>query len=542
VPKEQRREARRLLYALVARLLATITVFIVIVGCSAHKSSSIPAFSFLHAPPASHKLIVFVHGFTGDPLATWTNESGASWADLIKQDEQLRDFTVWVHHYDTPFLERTLTIEETGTRFLRQLKDEGVFDKFQEIYFIAHSMGGLVVKRALVDLNRESQADKLGKVKSALFLSTPAQGTSLAQSAALLSLNPQLRDMEPANLNSYLQSIENQWQNLMRDRGNRSFPKSYCAYETKPTYGGIVIVDRISALTSCDDDMFPVPVDHRNIAKPQDAQSDIYRWTRARLLETSRLVQSGDQAAISVQVAPRVLHYVHRFKSEGQTFRQNEYGFGLVLRVRNKGQKIERIKALEIAGDIDADPNDLDAFEAEGKTFEELDEEWGRTQPYYRVSFVSFPINGNKIEPGSEEFVRFMALDPTNLSTMAITRGEEGWKYIGFRIGKARQPLLLTTVPNIFSFVKFTQIRQAVPGNAEWLGPRLRSEIKSGAVKFIIRFESGSREINPMEIQGPSLISWNNWNKLIPQDIYHRNTVWDRAAPMSKDPLIAPNP
>ncbi len=96
--------------------------------------------------------------------------------------------------------------------------------------------------------------------------------------------------MEPANLNSYLQSIENQWQNLMRDRGNRSFPKSYCAYETKPTYGGIVLVDRVSATTFCDDDMFSVPTDHRNIAKPRDAQSDIYRWAQARLLETSRLI------------------------------------------------------------------------------------------------------------------------------------------------------------------------------------------------------------------------------------------------------------
>ncbi len=123
---------------------------------------------------------MFVHGFTGDPFATWTNESGVSWADLIKEDEQLRDFTVWVHHYDTPLLQQTSTIEETATRFLRQLKDERAFDKYKEIHFIAHSMGGLVVKRALVDLNRESQIDRLRKIKSVLFISTPSQGTNLA--------------------------------------------------------------------------------------------------------------------------------------------------------------------------------------------------------------------------------------------------------------------------------------------------------------------------------------------------------------------------
>ncbi len=530
-------------YTLIAIVLAGITILTSIGGCWPNKASSIsiPAFSLLHQPVASHKLIVFVHGFTGDPLSTWTNQSGVTWADLIKEDERLREFTVWMHHYDTPLLDRSLTVEETATRFLRQLKDEGAFDRFEEIYLIAHSMGGLVVKRVLADLNSATQIERLRKIKAVLLISTPTQGSSVAQLAALLSLNPQARDMKPANLNSYLQSIENQWQSLMRDRGNRPFPKSYCAYETKPT-GGIVIVDRVSAATFCDDSMFPVPADHRDVVKPQDAQSDIYRWVQARLIETSGLVRSTIQTAISVQVAPRVLHYVYRYKSSGETIRQNEYGFGLVVRVRNTGEKIERVKALEIVGEIDADPDDLEAFNAEGKTFEELDEEYGRTQPYYRISFVSFPISGNKIEPGSEEFFRFMVLDPTYLSTQAIHRGEEAWKYIGFRAKTPRPPLLLTTVPNIRSFITFTKSRHAVPGNSELLGPRLRSEMKSGVMQITLRFESGSQAINPVDLQDPALISWDNWNKLSPQDIYFRNSPWDRVVPITKDPLVESSP
>jgi hypothetical protein len=343
--------------------------------------------------------------------------------------------------------------------------------------------------------------------------------------------------MKPANLNSYLQSIENQWHSLMQDRGNRPFPRSYVAYEKKPTWG-IVIVDKVSALTDHDDEMFPVPADHINIAKPRDAQSDIYIWVRSRLLDTSRLIRSATQTAISVQVAPRVLHYVHRYKSSGETIRQNEYGFGLVIRVRNKGEKIERVKALDIVGEIDADPNDLDAFDAEGKTVEELDEEYGRTRPYYRISFVSFPINGNKIEPGSEDFFRFMALDPTYLSTQAIVRGEEGWKYIGFRSKNSRPPFILTTVPRINSFVTFNASRHSVPGNAALLGPRLRSEIKSGAMKFILRFESGSHEIDPTDIQSPNLILWEYWNKATLQDIFYKNNPQDRTMPVDKDPLV----
>ncbi len=210
--------------------------------------------------------------------------------------------------------------------------------------------------------------------------------------------------------------------------------------------------------------------------------------------------------------------------------RQNEYGFGLVVRVLNTGEKIERIKALEITGDITADPSDP-TFLVEGKTMDEIDAEYGEMQPYYRVSFVFFPQNGNKIEPGSEEVFRFVALDPTHLSTHAIVRGEEDWKYVGFRAKTPRAPSILTTVPRIDSFVTFSASRQTVPGNSALLGPRLRSEIKSGALKFILRFESGSHEIDSTAIQNPNLMDWEYWNKATLQDIFYKNNPWDRATP-----------
>lgn len=399
------------------RVLACLIAVILLVGCSAHKPPIEP-FSFLHKPESSRKLIVFIHGFTGDALQSWTNqESGVSWMDLIKYDERLLDFTVATVGYDTPLIEHSSTIEEVAGRLLRQIQDAGVFDKFEEIYFIAHSMGGLVAKRVLVGLDRPTQLEKLRKVKAVLFIATPAQGVDMAQWGSLLSSNPQIADMKRADFNSYLQFLETQWLHLIRDRGSNDFPKSFCAYETKPTHVGVITVSRVSASTFCDDDMFPVDENHINIVKPFSAKSVIYLWAQARLLETSLRAGSALQTSISIQLAPRVLHYVHRYKADGVTIRHNEYGFGVVVRARNNGKKIERLRALEITGDIAADPNDLPAFNAEGKTLEELDAEYKRRKPYYRVSFVYFPINLSKIEPESEEYIKFMPLDPTGLTT-----------------------------------------------------------------------------------------------------------------------------
>ena len=131
-----------------------------------------------------------------------------------------------------------------------------------------------------------------------------------------------------------------------------------------------------------------------------------------------------------------------------------------------------------------------------------------------------------------------MPLDPTGLTTRAIVRGDDPPKYIGFKGADPAPPVFLTTVPNIFSFVVFSRNENRPPGNAILLGPRLREEIKSGMLKFILKFESGSYIIAPQGIPNPALMSLESWDKQVPQDIYFKNNFWDRAMPMEKDPLI----
>jgi pimeloyl-ACP methyl ester carboxylesterase len=523
-------------------VIAGIGTVILLVGCSTHKPPLDPI-SYHQERESALNLIVFIHGFTGDAIQTWTNqESNISWMKLIEDDERLQDFKVMNVGYDTPLRGPSSTIEQIAMRLLGQLKDEGVFDRYKEIYFIAHSMGGLVAKRLLVNLGHPSQVERLSKVRAVLFIATPAQGVEKADWAYLTSGNPQLRDMSPSDYNSYLQMLENEWLQVISERGANGFPRSYCAHETKPTGWGLfsrVIVNRTSAMTHCDNiGMEPVDENHINIVKPLNAQSAIYRWAQARLVETSRSAKINLQTNMSIQLAPRILHYVHRYKIDGKNFRHNEYGFGVVVRARNNGGKIERLRALEITGDIAVDPNDS-SWIPDGMTLEEADTEYGRRKPYYRVSFVYYPMNLNKIEPGSEEYIKFMPLDPTSLSTLIISRGAEGSKYIGYNGSDPASPVYLTTVPNIHSFVKFMISKPDPAGNAILQAPRLREEIKSGKLKFALKFESGSYLIDPQRIASPALMSLERWDKQIPQDIYFKNNSFDRSAPpMEQDPLI----
>jgi pimeloyl-ACP methyl ester carboxylesterase len=310
----------------VARILSCIVALIIVSWSPVTAAEPLAAeFSVLFGPESSKKVIVFVHGLHSDPSSAWTNKAGVSWPDLIKGDETLRDFTVATYRYDTPQFSRTSTIAEIANRMLRQIDDKGIFSNFNEIYFIAHSMGGLVVKQILVDLNRPTQTDKLRKVKAVLFISTPAQGATLADVGAYLTLNPQVANMKPADLNAFLQTLEDQWQNLMRERQAPPFPQCFCAYETKPTYG-TVVVSRVYAATLCDQNSFAVDENHAEIVKPASRNSAIYDWARARILTTSTLAQ-GLQLKYSIWKAP--YNYKSGLSVEGVEWKEQyrEYDF-----------------------------------------------------------------------------------------------------------------------------------------------------------------------------------------------------------------------
>jgi pimeloyl-ACP methyl ester carboxylesterase len=272
------------------KILASLGVLLLVASCSAisEDTRSTPALSFLSTPKSSQKLIVFVHGVFGDPSATWTNRAGKTWMDLMKDDDAFREYTLATYRYDSPFRGRTSTIQEIATRMLGDLNDADVFRNYNEIYFIAHSMGGLVTKRVLVDLNSPGHIDKLRRVKAVLYISTPAQGADIANFGSWFSPNPQLRDTETADLNSYLQNLEDQWADLMRQRGAELFPQSFCAYETKPTYGKM-IVSRTDATTICDQNPVAFDEDHISIVKPLNRQSDIYVWAQTRIQQASTL-------------------------------------------------------------------------------------------------------------------------------------------------------------------------------------------------------------------------------------------------------------
>jgi hypothetical protein len=148
---------------LAARIFVYVLLLYITTSCSLvvpEQPRPAPALQFLYGPETSRKLIVFVHGVLGNSH-TWDNASGKSWPELMKDDDAFRDYRIATYRYDSPLLGPTSTIQEAARRMLEQLDDNGIFRNYREVYFITHSMGGLVTKRAIVNLNNPQDIEKL---------------------------------------------------------------------------------------------------------------------------------------------------------------------------------------------------------------------------------------------------------------------------------------------------------------------------------------------------------------------------------------------
>ena len=230
---------------------------------------------------------------------------------MVKQDARFVDSDIYFINYKAPYLGGAPNIHEVGVNELGQLKSRNAFDQYQEIYFITHSMGGLVTKSMLAQLNRGEDVARLRQIKGVIFLGAPAQGADLARLGAWLSMNMQIHNLEPAHFNAYLQSLEDQWVQLMedRDRGNGFFPRVYCAYETLPS-GVSIIVPREMTTSRCDGPPQPMQLNHSDLATPKGKDDDPYLWAMARLKEASDIASKKRElpSAVSSESDDESIH------------------------------------------------------------------------------------------------------------------------------------------------------------------------------------------------------------------------------------------
>lgn len=320
---------------------------LVLAGCQPIEPVST---NFDHEYRSSHgnerTAVVFIHGILGDSEKTFKSEHAQlSWPQMLADDSSIgRPVRSISLGYRSGPVSQASNIHEIATRLQTRLRDKRIFDQFDNIVLVVHSMGGLIAKHMLLQLQRDDPA-AFAKVKGIFFLATPAGGSDLADMAIWVTRNPQFNDMRSEDFNTLLQSEEDEWQAMLRHRTEISpYPKSFCVYEKLPI-GPVAVVPRSRAQLGCDERPIAFDRNHINLVKPQNTQDEVYQYVAARIqkiaqdeyvplrvsvallstagqrLPTSVPLRSGDQYLIEVSSTRPVWFSVYARDNRGKVER-----------------------------------------------------------------------------------------------------------------------------------------------------------------------------------------------------------------------------
>ncbi|KAK4203401.1 putative WD40 domain-containing protein [Triangularia verruculosa] len=238
----------------------------------------------VHGSGGSEADIIFVHGLGGSSRRTWSwnRDPNFFWPSWIHHEEGLSQFRIFSFGYNANFRESDtpLSIMDFSKSLLVRMRayGHGALDSdaigLKPIVFVAHSMGGLVVKKALMlGKTHDQYSSMLSKVHGIMFFSTPHKGSSHASTLnSLLSVligtsaKVYVSELDPSSTS--IEDISEQFRNICGSWQLISL------YETQPTKisPGIkrMIVDKDSGVLSYPKEIsVPIDADHNTICKFQ---------------------------------------------------------------------------------------------------------------------------------------------------------------------------------------------------------------------------------------------------------------------------------
>jgi hypothetical protein len=231
--------------------------------------------------------VIFVHGLGGHAYDTWRRapDDNSFWPLWLAED--IEGLAVYTMGYEAPpsnWLGTAMPLQDRAVNLLEILfGTPGLMDG--PVVFICHSLGGLIVKQLLLDLDRQKgrrpeAAALLNCVTQVVFFATPHTGSrraTLLDRIRFLAWPSSIARTLVAN-DPALRAINVDYRGLADDR--RDTLQHLILYETRGTPAGI-IVDEASADPGLPGrPPIPIDADHITIVKPTDRLAVQYARTQ----------------------------------------------------------------------------------------------------------------------------------------------------------------------------------------------------------------------------------------------------------------------
>ena len=168
--------------------------------------------------PTHGTTVVFVHGVLSSGETCWRHSGGGYWPNLLAEEISLSSVGVYVFTYQTNLFSGTYRLGDVVDALKEHARLDGVLASDQ-IIFVCHSMGGIVVRKFLVE--RQSDLISSNKVLGLFLVASPSLGSSyadwLSPMAAVLG-HSQASVLRFVRGNEWLMDLDKEFTNLKEAR------------------------------------------------------------------------------------------------------------------------------------------------------------------------------------------------------------------------------------------------------------------------------------------------------------------------------------
>jgi pimeloyl-ACP methyl ester carboxylesterase len=204
----------------------------------------------------NQQLLIFIHGWNGDPNDTWKK-----FPELACADPTLSGMDVVAVNYPTFAKRRNLNIVGLAKWVNDEINRLDRNQQYKVIVVVAHSMGGLIGREIIIH-RKLSDQQNIGLL---VEIATPHAGANMARMAKALGISEELAE-EMMGDSTVLNALTSQWFSLKKNR-----PTTFCF--TSPQDA---VVSEQSALAFCDDGTEYPMWGHTEMAKPPGASDARY--------------------------------------------------------------------------------------------------------------------------------------------------------------------------------------------------------------------------------------------------------------------------
>ncbi|MEK4032533.1 alpha/beta fold hydrolase [Methylocystis sp. IM3] len=271
--------------------------------------------------PTGTDSVIFVHGILSSGETCWRDGDGSYWPDLLKHEPKLEPLGIYVFTYETGIFSGSYRLSDVVDALKEHMRLDHVLES-DRLIFVCHSMGGLVVRKLIVE--RAFELIMANKEVGLFLVASPSLGSSYAD---LLSPLAQLFGHAQADAlrfvrsNAWLSDLDKEFINLkeggkLKLKGKDLTVDKFVIFDK---FWRRQVVEPFAGARYFGEPFKIAGSDHFSIAKPKDRAAIQHRLLCKFISETALAINTNSSSTDALK-AERCIYERDRSNKEPRDF------------------------------------------------------------------------------------------------------------------------------------------------------------------------------------------------------------------------------